>query len=95
MAPPSSQSGHLLRIGTGVGSVDYVSKLEARRVIADKVVAAAIGRFMCDDEDETAAIQEKSRVLGEEARTTVERDESYNDVGKPVDEFMAHRLSIM
>jgi hypothetical protein len=50
----------LLKVGVDVGSTDYASKLETRRVIGAEVIAEAIMRVMGDGE----AIQEKARSLG-------------------------------
>ncbi|GJN18275.1 hypothetical protein PR202_gb05418 [Eleusine coracana subsp. coracana] len=84
----------LLKVGTGVGSADYASKLEERRVIAGEVVAEAIGKIMGDGE-EAAAVRERARVLGEKARRAVEKGgSSYDDVGRLVDELMARRSSV-
>ena len=81
----------LLKVGVGVGSMDYASKLEARRVIGGEVVAEAIGRVMGDGE-EAEAIRERARVLGEKASCAVEKDgSSYDDVGRLMDELMARR----
>ncbi|RCV26359.1 hypothetical protein SETIT_5G239500v2 [Setaria italica] len=81
----------LLNVGVGVGSTDYASKLEARRVIGGEVVAEAIGRVMGNGE-EGEAIRERARVLGEKARLAVEKGgSSYDDVGRLMDELMARR----
>jgi len=81
----------LLKVGVGVGSTDYASKLEARRVIGGDVVAEAIERMMGDGE-EAEAIRERARVLGEKARRAVEKGgSSYDDVGRLMDELMARR----
>ncbi|XP_066309259.1 scopoletin glucosyltransferase-like [Miscanthus floridulus] len=83
----------LLKVGIGVGSVDYASKLETRRVIGGEVIAA-IGRVMGDGED-AEAIREKVKELGEKARRAVAKGgSSYNDVGRLVDELMARRSSV-
>jgi UDP:flavonoid glycosyltransferase YjiC (YdhE family) len=83
----------LLKVGVGVGSTDYASKLEARRVIGGKVVAEAIGRVMGDSE-EAEAIRERARVLGERARRAVEKGgSSYDDIARLMDELMARRGS--
>ena len=62
----------LLKVGVGVGSTDYASKLETRRVIGGEVIAEAIGRVMGDGED-AEAIREKDKELGEKARRAVAR----------------------
>ncbi|CAO2191188.1 unnamed protein product [Urochloa humidicola] len=81
----------LLEVGVGVGSTDYASKLEARRVIGGEVIAEAIGSVMGDGE-EAEAIRERARVLGEKARSAVEKGgSSYDDVGRLMDELMARR----
>uniref|UniRef100_A0A0A9FA29 Glycosyltransferase n=1 Tax=Arundo donax TaxID=35708 RepID=A0A0A9FA29_ARUDO len=84
----------LLKVGVGVGSTDYASKLEARRVIGGEVVAEAIGRVMSDGE-EGEAIRNKAKELGEKARSAVEEDgSSYDDVGRLMDELMTRRGSV-
>ncbi|KAL6842625.1 hypothetical protein ACP4OV_027469 [Aristida adscensionis] len=84
----------LLEVGVGVGSADFASKLEARRVIGGEVVAGAIGRVMGDGE-EGEAIRRKAKELGEKARSAVEKGgSSYDDVGRLVDELMARRGSV-
>ncbi|CAL4948538.1 unnamed protein product [Urochloa decumbens] len=84
----------LLEVGVGVGSTDYASKLEARRVIAGEVVAEAIGKVMGDGE-EAEAIRERARVLGEKARRAVEKGgSSYDDVGRLMEELMARRSPV-
>ncbi|KAL6615655.1 hypothetical protein ACP70R_037925 [Stipagrostis hirtigluma subsp. patula] len=84
----------LLKVGVGVGSTEYASKLEARRVIGGEVVAEAIGRVMGDGE-EGEAIRRKAKELGEKARRAVEKGgSSYEDVGRLVDELMARRSSV-
>ncbi|PUZ55652.1 hypothetical protein GQ55_5G229600 [Panicum hallii var. hallii] len=81
----------LLKVGVGVGSTDYATNLEARRVIGGDVVAEGIGRVMGDGE-EAEAIRERARVLGEKARRAVEKGgSSYDDVGRLMDELMARR----
>ncbi|XP_066314614.1 scopoletin glucosyltransferase-like [Miscanthus floridulus] len=84
----------LLKVGVGVGSMDYASKLETRRVIGGEVIAEAIGRVMGDNEY-AEAIQEKAKALGEKARRAVAKGgSSYDDVGRLVDELMARRSSV-
>ena len=84
----------LLKVGVGVGSTDYASKLETRRVIGGEVIAEAIGRVMGDNEY-AEAIQEKAKALGEKARRAVAKGgSSYDDVGRLVDELMARRSSV-
>ncbi|XP_062216296.1 scopoletin glucosyltransferase-like [Phragmites australis] len=84
----------LLKVGVGVGSTDYASKLEARRVIGGEVVAEAIGRVMGDSE-EGEAIRNSAKELGEKARSAVEKGgSSYDDVGRLMDELMARRASV-
>ncbi|CAO2204134.1 unnamed protein product [Urochloa humidicola] len=84
----------LLGVGVGVGSADYASKLEARRVIGGEVIAEAIGRVMGDGE-EAGAIRERARVLGEKARRAVEKGgSSYDDVGRLMDELMARTSTV-
>jgi hypothetical protein len=81
----------LLKVGAGVGSTDFASKLEAHRVIGGEVVADAIVRVMGDGED-AEAIREKSRVLGKKARAAVEKGgSSYDDVGRLINQLMACR----
>jgi UDP:flavonoid glycosyltransferase YjiC (YdhE family) len=83
----------LLKIGVGVGSTEYASKLEARRLIRGEVVAEAIGRVMGDGV-EAEEIRERARVLGERARRAGEKGgSSYDDVGRLMDELMARRGS--
>jgi scopoletin glucosyltransferase len=84
----------LLKIGASVGSTDYASNLEARRVIGGEVVAEAVGKVMGDGE-EAEAVRERARVLGEKARRAVAKDgSSYDDVGRLVNELRAHRSSV-
>jgi len=84
----------LLKVGVGVGSTDYASKLETRRVIGGEVIAEAIGRVMGDGED-AEAIREKAQELGGKARRAVAKGgSSYDDVGRLVDELMARRSSV-
>ncbi|CAL4962456.1 unnamed protein product [Urochloa decumbens] len=84
----------LLEVGVGVGSTDYASKLEARRVIGGEVVAEAIGKVMGDGE-EAEATRERARVLGEKARRAVEKGgSSYDDLGRLMDELMARRSPV-
>ncbi|CAD6237776.1 unnamed protein product [Miscanthus lutarioriparius] len=86
----------LLKVGVGVGSMDYASRLETktRRVIGGEVIAEAIGRVMGDGED-AEAIREKAKELGEKARRAVAKGRSsYDDVGRLVDELMARRSSV-
>ena len=84
----------LLKVGVGVGSMDYASKLETRRVIGGEVIAEAIGRVMGDGED-AEAIREKAKELGEKARRAVAKGgSSYDDVGRLVEELMARRSSV-
>ncbi|XP_066314615.1 scopoletin glucosyltransferase-like [Miscanthus floridulus] len=84
----------LLKVGVGVGSTDYASKLETRRVIGGEVIAKAIGRVMGDGED-AEAIREKAKELGEKARRAVAKGgSSYNDVGRLVDELMPRMSSV-
>ncbi|CAD6230677.1 unnamed protein product [Miscanthus lutarioriparius] len=84
----------LLKVGIGVGSTDYASKLETRRVIGGEVIAEAIRRVMGDGED-AEAIREKAKELGEKARRAVGNGgSSYDDVGRLVDELMARRSSV-
>ncbi|CAD6230672.1 unnamed protein product [Miscanthus lutarioriparius] len=84
----------LLKVGVGVGSTDYASKLETRRVIGGEVIAEAIRRVMGDGED-AEAIREKAKELGEKARRAVGNGgSSYDDVGRLVDELMARRSSV-
>ncbi|KAF8697015.1 hypothetical protein HU200_036666 [Digitaria exilis] len=84
----------LLEVGVGVGSTEYASKLEARRVIGGEVVAEAIGKVMGGGE-EAEAIRERARVLGEKARRAVEKGgSSYDDVGRLMDELRARRSSV-
>ncbi|XP_062206308.1 scopoletin glucosyltransferase-like [Phragmites australis] len=84
----------LLKVGVGVGSADFASKFEARRVIGGEAIAEAIGRVMGDGEG-GEAIREKAKELGEKARGAVEKGgSSYDDVGRLVDELMARRSSV-
>jgi UDP:flavonoid glycosyltransferase YjiC (YdhE family) len=84
----------LLKVGVGVGSADYASKLETRRVIGAEVIAEAIGRVMGDNED-AEAIRERAKELGEKARRAVVKGgSSYDDVGHLVHELMARRSSV-
>jgi UDP:flavonoid glycosyltransferase YjiC (YdhE family) len=84
----------LLKVGVGVGSIDYASKFETRRVIGGEVIAEAIGRVMGDGED-AEAIRDKAMELGEKARRAVAKGgSSYNDAGWLVDELMARRSSV-
>jgi len=85
----------LLKVGVGVGSMDYASRLETktRRVIGGEVIAEAIGRVMGDGED-AEAIREKAKELGEKARRAVAKGRSSYDVGRLVDELMARRSSV-
>ncbi|CAD6272007.1 unnamed protein product [Miscanthus lutarioriparius] len=84
----------LLKVGVGVGSVDYASKLETRRMIGGEVIAEAIGKVMGDGEA-AEAIREKAEKLGEKARRAVAKGgSSYDDVGRLVDELMARRTSV-
>uniref|UniRef100_A0A0D9V6G2 Uncharacterized protein n=1 Tax=Leersia perrieri TaxID=77586 RepID=A0A0D9V6G2_9ORYZ len=85
----------VLKVGVGVGSVDFASKLESRRVIiGGEVVAGAIGRVMGDGE-EGEAIRRKSMELGTKARQALEKGaSSYDDVGRLMDELMARRSSV-
>jgi UDP:flavonoid glycosyltransferase YjiC (YdhE family) len=86
----------LLKIGVGVGSMDYASKFETetRRVIGGEVIAKAIRRVMGDGKD-AEAIREKAKKLGEKARRAVAKGgSSYDDVGRLVDELMARRSSV-
>ncbi|KAJ1284473.1 hypothetical protein BS78_03G207100 [Paspalum vaginatum] len=81
----------LLRTGVRVGSTDYASKLDARRVIGGEVIAEAVGRVMGNGED-GKAIRKRAKELGEKARNTVEKGgSSYDDVGRLVEELMARR----
>nr|CAB3473696.1 unnamed protein product [Digitaria exilis] len=84
----------LLEVGVGVGSTEYASKLEARRVIGGEVVAEAIGKVMGGGEG-AEGIRERARVLGEKARRAVEKGgSSYDDVGRLMDELRARRSSV-
>uniref|UniRef100_A0A0D9V3C5 Glycosyltransferase n=1 Tax=Leersia perrieri TaxID=77586 RepID=A0A0D9V3C5_9ORYZ len=85
----------VLKVGVGVGSVDFASKLENRRVIiGGEVVAEAIGRVMGDGE-EGEAIRKKATELGVKARGALEKGgSSYDDVGRLMDELMARRTSV-
>ncbi|XP_066367836.1 scopoletin glucosyltransferase-like [Miscanthus floridulus] len=84
----------LLKVGVGVGSADYASKLETRRVIGGELIAEVIGKVMGDGE-EAEAIREKAQELGEKARRAVAKvGSSYDDVGRLVEELMARRSSV-
>lgn len=84
----------LLKVGIGVGSTDYASKLEARRVIAGEVIAEAIGRVMGHGE-EGEAIRKRAKELGEKATSAVEKGgSSYDDAGRLMDELMARRSPV-
>ncbi|KAG0538619.1 hypothetical protein BDA96_03G252300 [Sorghum bicolor] len=84
----------LLKVGVSVGSTDYASKLETRRLIGGEVIAEAIGRVMGDGED-AEAIREKAKELGEKARRAVAKGgSSYDDVGRLMDELIARRSSV-
>jgi hypothetical protein len=84
----------LLKAGVGVGSMDYASKLETRRVIGGEVIAEAIRRVMGDGDD-AETIREKAKELGEKARRAVAKGgSSYDDIGWLVDELMACRSSV-
>ncbi|XP_052150810.1 anthocyanin 3'-O-beta-glucosyltransferase-like [Oryza glaberrima] len=85
----------VLEVGVGVGSMDFASKLENRRVIiGGEVVAGAIGRVMGDGE-EGEAIRKKATELGVKARGALEKGgSSYDDVGILMDELMARRGSV-
>ncbi|WVZ69529.1 hypothetical protein U9M48_018302 [Paspalum notatum var. saurae] len=83
-----------LKVGVSVGSTEYASRLEARRVIGGEVIAEAIGRVMGHGE-EGAAIRKRAKELGEKARRAVEKGgSSYDDVGRLMDELMARRSSV-
>ncbi|XP_006644415.1 scopoletin glucosyltransferase-like [Oryza brachyantha] len=84
----------VLKVGVGVGSMDFASKLENRRVvIGGEVVAGAIGRVMGEGE-EGEAIRKKAAELGAKARGALEKGgSSYDDVGRLMDELMARRSS--
>ncbi|KAG8077339.1 hypothetical protein GUJ93_ZPchr0007g3135 [Zizania palustris] len=84
----------VLKVGVGVGSMDYASKLENRRVIGGEAIAGAIGRVMGDGE-EGDAIRKKATELGVKARGALEKGgSSCDDVGRLMDELMARRSSV-
>ncbi|KAF0906714.1 hypothetical protein E2562_012540 [Oryza meyeriana var. granulata] len=85
----------VIKVGVGVGSMDFASKLENRRVvIGGEVVAGAIGTVMSAGE-EGEAIRKKATKLGVKARGALEKGgSSYDDVGRLMDELMARRSSV-
>ncbi|KAL5220716.1 hypothetical protein ABZP36_025429 [Zizania latifolia] len=84
----------VLKVGVGVGSMDFASKLENRRVIGGEAIAGAIGRVMGDGE-EVDAIRKKATELGVKARGALEKGgSSYDDVGRLMVELMARRSSV-
>uniref|UniRef100_A0A0D9V2K7 Glycosyltransferase n=1 Tax=Leersia perrieri TaxID=77586 RepID=A0A0D9V2K7_9ORYZ len=81
----------VLKVGVGVGSREYASNLEDRRVIGGEVIAAAIGTVMGDGKD-GEAMRRKARELGVKARGAPEKGgSSYDEVGRLMDALMDRR----
>ncbi|WVZ69522.1 hypothetical protein U9M48_018295 [Paspalum notatum var. saurae] len=80
-----------LKVGVGVGSMDYAWKLDARRAVSGEAIAEAVERVMGHGED-AEAMQKRAEELKEKAASAVEKGgSSYDDVGRLVDELLMVR----
>ncbi|KAJ1284474.1 hypothetical protein BS78_03G207200 [Paspalum vaginatum] len=82
-----------LKVGVGVGSMDYAWKLDARRVVSGEVIADAVERVMGHGE-EAKAMRKRAEELKEKATSAVKQGgSSYDDVGRLVDKLLMARRS--
>ncbi|CAL4907388.1 unnamed protein product [Urochloa decumbens] len=85
----------VLKVGVGVGSAFFASKLEVRgEVISSEKFAEGIDGVMGDGE-EAEAIRKKALELREKARSATKKGgSSYEDVGRLINELMARRSNV-
>ncbi|EHA8589876.1 Scopoletin glucosyltransferase [Cocos nucifera] len=81
----------VLKVGVGVGVVEYADMCAERRVVTWEEIRRAVGRVM-DGGKEAEEMRRRARELAEMARRAVEEGgSSYVDVGELIEELMERR----